>query len=542
MLKLLAIDDNQDNLTTLKAVVKCGLPDAEVLVASTGLRGIELACEEDPDVILLDIIMPGLDGFEVCRRLKDDAKTKLIPVVFLTALRTDRANRIRALEVGGEAFLGKPIDEHELVAQIRAMAKIKAASRMQRLETERLAELVVERTCELERELAERTVLQAKLAQAQRMEVVGQLAGGVAHDFNNLLTGISGYAELSRECLPGDHPVQCYLDEISAGAKRSADLTRQLLAFARKQIIAPVNINLNSIVPDMLKLLMKMIGENITLNWKPGLNLNAVKMDPSQVDQILANLCINARDAISGTGEVTIETANALLDDAFCRTRAGFIPGDYVMLAVRDAGCGMEKDVLDHLFEPFFTTKGIGKGTGLGLATVYGIVQQNNGFIDVQSEPGKGATFVLYLPRVLPDVMAPEVGVIPEAQLPQGQGETVLLVEDEKPLRELCDRFLKSLGYRVLVAETAEVAITLATAAQNDIHILLTDIIMPNMDGRQLAKRLGVINPKIKCLFMSGYTADVISHNGILDDGLPFIQKPFSRDSLALKLRVILDQ
>jgi len=386
---------------------------------------------------------------------------------------------------------------------------------------------------------AERAKLQEQLAQAQKIESVGRLAGGVAHDFNNLLMGIINYVELCQEQVPPEHPIRCYLDEIATAAQRSANLTRQLLAFARKQTINPVVLDLNDAVAGMLDLLRRLIGEDIDLTWLPGPDLWLVKLDPSQVDQLLANLCVNARDAIAGVGKITIESSNIAIDQAYCADHADAVPGEYVMLAVSDDGCGMTKDVLAHVCEPFFTTKGVGRGTGLGLATVHGIVKQNRGFINAYSEPGKGTTFRLYLPRCALKTMEPSAASA--SQSSRGQGETVLLVEDEKSIRATCGLFLDALGYEVLVAETPAAAEDMAVRHPGEIHLLLTDVVMPGMNGRQLAERLLAARPGLKCLFMSGYTANAIAHRGVLDEGVQFLSKPFSREDLARKVRGVLD-
>jgi len=386
---------------------------------------------------------------------------------------------------------------------------------------------------------AEKRKLEDQLHQAQKMEAVGRLAGGVAHDFNNLLMGIMGYAELCRDAIAPDHPIREYLDEITSGAERSAAITGQLLAFARKQTIAPRVLDLNDAVAGMLKLLRRLIGEDINLAWRPGANLRPVKLDPSQIDQILANLCVNSRDAIAGVGEVTLETGSSTVDAEYCITHADAIPGAYVFLAVSDDGCGMDKETLAQVFEPFFTTKGLGKGTGLGLATVYGIVKQNNGFIYAYSEPGKGTTFKIYLPETAAETVATTVTSKTEA--PRGRGETVLVVEDEKSLRVTCGLFLEALDYKVLVAETPGEAMKMIDRHPGDIHVLLTDVVMPGMDGRQLAKRISAVKPGVKVLFMSGYTADVIAQRGVLDEGVQFLSKPFTRDDLARKMRGLLE-
>ncbi len=398
---------------------------------------------------------------------------------------------------------------------------------------------VMDDITERKRSEEDKEKLRAQLVQAQKMESVGRLAGGVAHDFNNLLMGIMGYTELCRDSLPAEHPGRLHLDEIMQVSQRSADLTRQLLAFARKQVIAPRILDLNAAVEGMLGLLRRMMGEDLQLAWLPGTKLGAVKLDPSQIDQILANLCVNARDAIAGVGKITLETANVTLDQAYCAGHTGAVPGEYVRLTVRDDGCGMEEQVLAQIFEPFFTTKPVGEGTGLGLATVYGIVKQNNGYIDVTSRPGRGACFSIYLPRVnCEPTQSP--GVLP-AGAPHGRGETVMLVEDERSLREICRLYLERMGYKTLVAENPAVALDMAARHPETIHLLLTDVVMPGMNGRDLSKNMLRLYPQLKCLFMSGYSADLIARHGVLDEGMPFLAKPFSRDALARKVRDVLE-
>ncbi|NTW49469.1 MAG: PAS domain S-box protein [Chlorobiales bacterium] len=391
----------------------------------------------------------------------------------------------------------------------------------------------------VKRDITRELETEHKLLQAQKMESVGRLAGGVAHDFNNMLMAIMGYTEMCRENLPPDHRIRKWLDEISNAGQRSVEITRQLLAFARKQTIAPKVLDLNETVTGMIKLLHRLIGEEIRLTWLPGTALWLVKLDPSQIDQILVNLSVNARDAISGMGIVTIETENVTVDDTYCIRHPGrVVPGDYVLLVVSDNGCGMEKDVLDHIFDPFFTTKEVGKGTGMGLATVYGIIEQNHGFVTVYSEPGKGTTFRVYLPRFEGDIEKTVTATVMTP--PKGQGETVLVVEDEPSLRNTCRLLLESIGYKVQEAETPEAALDMVTQHPQDIHLLLTDVIMPGMNGRQLAELLCAIKPDLKVLYMSGYTANAISQHGILEQGIHFIAKPFSRDDLARKLQEVL--
>jgi len=405
---------------------------------------------------------------------------------------------------------------------------------------QRLGYLGVSRNItERKRAEAEAARLQEQLTQALKMESVGRLAGGVAHDFNNMLQAILGHAELAMEDIEPASPVHESLSEIQRAARRSADLTRQLLAFARKQTISPQVLDLNETVGGMLKMLRRLIGEDIDLIWSPGYNLWPVRMDPSQLDQILANLCVNARDAIGDVGRITIETDNVTLDAAYCAAHAEITPGDYVMLAVSDSGCGMSKETMSHLFEPFYTTKPVGEGTGLGLATVYGIVKQNEGAINVYSEPGLGATFKIYLPRyqgAAPSLAGGEAGAL------RAGDETVLLVEDEAAILMMGKRMLERLGYTVLTADSPAAALATASEYQGAIHLLVTDVVMPEMNGRELAERLRSAQPSLKCLFMSGYTADVIAHRGVLEEGVQFMPKPFTLQALASHVRAALDR
>jgi PAS domain S-box-containing protein len=385
----------------------------------------------------------------------------------------------------------------------------------------------------------EREKLQTQLNQAQKMESVGRLAGGVAHDFNNMLGAILGNADLALSDLGDSAPGAHELREIRKAAERSAELTRQLLAFARKQTIAPKLLDLNDTVEDMLKMLRRLIGEDISLLWAPGERVGHVNMDPSQIDQILANLCVNARDAIDNTGRITIETAAVTLDESYCAGQPGAAPGPYVLLAVSDDGCGMSKETLARVFEPFFTTKGLGKGTGLGLATIYGIVKQNAGLINVYSEPGNGTTFKIYLPVAERDARPAEAPIAKSAAL-RGN-ETILFVEDEPLLLEVGRRMLEGLGYRILPALGPREAIRISAEHGGEIQLLITDVVMPDMNGRDLASELFSLRPGLKCLFMSGYTANVIAHHSVLDEGVHFIAKPFSRERIAAKVRAVLD-
>lgn len=673
-MKIVAIDDSEESLMALQFLISKRLPDAILLTAMDGLHGLELAKSENPDVMIVDILMPGMDGYEVCRKLKVDEAMNLIPILFMTGIKTDKNSRIKALESGAEGFLIKPFDEIELVAQIRAMYKIKEAKSRQRMETKELASLVAERTWELEKELAERKLidealaesetryrtladsgqaliwtsgtdklcnyfnktwlnytghtleqelgngwtegihpedferclriydtafdirekfsmeyrllhhtgeyrwiqddgtpcydskgnftgyighclditerkkeekdrekLQDQLAQAQKMESVGRLAGGVAHDFNNMLSVILGYTEMALNQISPDQPLYAELKEIQKATERSANLTQQLLAFARKQTINPRVLDLNSTVGSMLKMIKRLIGEDIDLGWKAERIIWPIRVDPNQIDQILANLCVNARDAITGTGKVTIETENVVFDEYYCASHGDVIPGEFVLLAVSDNGCGMDKETMTRLFEPFYTTKDMGKGTGLGLATIYGIVKQNYGFINVYSEPGKGTTFKIYFPRHIGVIEEDQSVTSKEILVSQGN-ETILLVEDEPAIMQMGKIMLEKLGYQVLTASTPDKAIDLAQNNDNEIHLLVTDLVMPEMNGRELSNRLHDLFPGIKTLFMSGYTANVIAHHGMLDKGVNFIPKPFTLKTLAEKVKEAIER
>ena len=386
----------------------------------------------------------------------------------------------------------------------------------------------------------EKEDLEGKLRQAQKMEAIGRLAGGVAHDFNNMLSVILGHVGMALADLKPSHPLYSNLEKIRNAGERSADLTRQLLAFARKQTVSPKVLDLNKTVAGMTSMLQRLIGEDIDLAWLPGKNVWPVNMDPSQIDQILANLCVNARDAIADVGKVTIETGNTEFDEAYCIDNSGFLPGEYVLLSVSDDGCGMEPETLDIIFEPFYTTKESGKGTGLGLATVYGVVKQNNGFINVYSRPDQGTIFKIYLPRHLVKKKCfPDKG--PGQPAERGH-ETILLVEDEPAILEMTTIMLERMGYRVIAASTPGEAICLAKEYDGKIDLLVTDVVMPEMNGRDLAKNILHYYPNLKRLFMSGYTANVIAHHGVLDKGINFIQKPFSEKSLGYKVREVLGE
>jgi two-component system cell cycle sensor histidine kinase/response regulator CckA len=388
------------------------------------------------------------------------------------------------------------------------------------------------------RDVTERRQLEEQLRQAQKMEAVGRLAGGIAHDFNNLLTAITGYSDLTLRRLRPEDPLRRNVEEIKRAGDRAASLTRQLLAFSRKQVLQPKVLDLNSVVSDMEKMLRRLIGEDIELRTALAPELGSVRADPGQIEQVIMNLAVNARDAMPHGGNLIIETGNVSLDEGYATRHIAVKPGAYVMLAVSDTGEGMSEETQSRVFEPFFTTKEVGRGTGLGLSTVYGIVKQSGGNIWVYSEAGEGTAFKIYLPRV--DEAAQEYKPHHEVEENLDGTETILLAEDDGRVRSLVRAVLEAHGYRVLEAKDGGAAVAISERHGGPIHLLLTDVVMPKMSGRELADRLARVRPEMKVLYMSGYTDDAIVHHGVLDAGMKFIQKPFAAGALAQKVREVL--
>ena len=375
-----------------------------------------------------------------------------------------------------------------------------------------------------------------QLRQAHKLEAVGRLAAGIAHDFNNLLSVVLGYAEELLADLPSNQAGRDEVTEIKLAGERAADLVRQLLVFSRQQLLAPKIVDLNALVDNVGRMLGRLVGEQIELAFVPGANLGPVKVDPGQLEQVVVNLVVNARDAMPGGGKLTIATSNVELDEAYAAEHLAVIPGQYVMLSVSDTGVGMDRKIQDRLFEPFFTTKAPGQGSGLGLSTVFGIVKQSHGSVWVYSEPGHGTTFKIYLPRTDRDSVRPALPASPIRG-----SETILLVEDEAQVRAIVKRTLERAGYAVLSANGPEEALRLCETSLLQIDLLLTDVVMPQMNGRELAERVRVLRPATKTLFMSGYTDDAILRHGVLDEGVPFLQKPVTPSNLTRKVRETLD-
>jgi len=387
-------------------------------------------------------------------------------------------------------------------------------------------------------DISDRKRLEDQLLQAQKMEAVGRLAGGVAHDFNNMLTVIAGYNRMILDELSPLDPLRGCAEEVLKAADRAGALTKQLLAFSRRQVMQPCVMNVNTTVEHTEKMLRRLIGEDVELVLRLRDDVGNIKADPSHIEQAIVNLAVNARDAMPNGGRITVETANAHLDETYARTHLGVKPGDFVMIAVSDTGLGMDAETRRRIFEPFFTTKEKGKGTGLGLATVYGLVKQLGGDIWVYSEPGQGTAFKLYFPRVTEPAVAPQESLVETEKAPST--ETILVVEDEQAVRDLTVKILKKLGHTVLAAANGAEAIEISHSFAGTIALLLTDVVMPNMSGRQVAEELVKVRPELKVLYLSGYTDNTVVHHGVLEDGVEFLPKPFSREALARKIRDVL--
>jgi two-component system, cell cycle sensor histidine kinase and response regulator CckA len=648
---VLIVDDEPANRELLEVMLA---PEGYILMTATsGEEALAMMEREPPDLVLLDVLMQGMDGYEVLGAIRDRPATKNVPVIIVTALE-DRQARLRGLVAGAEDFLTQPIDRAELLARVKNLLRLKAygdyhdrysrqleeevGTRTQSLiESERLYRSTFDdapvgivhvgldgswlrvnlRLCSLlgysreelqswnpmvlleaadapgEREamcsmaegatdrhtipekrytrkdgahvyarvkrsvhrdaagralyfitviedMTEWRALEAQVRQASKMDAVGQLAAGVAHDFNNLLSVVLSYCDLLIDDLADGHSMRTDLGEIRAAGLRAVDLTRQLLAFSRRQVLQPRVMDLAEIVTGMEKMLRRLIGEDVELVTRSSPGAAKVLVDPGQMEQVVMNLVVNARDALPGGGKIRIEVAEANLEEDFAANHVGVRPGPHVVLTVTDSGTGIDKATQARMFEPFFTTKAVGRGTGLGLATVFGIVRQSDGTIWVESELGKGTTFFLYFPKVTVGSVrppAPQAAVTPVL----GGSETVLLVEDEAPVRALACTILRKYGYNVLEAQGGGDAFLLCEQHEGDIDLLLTDVVMPRMNGRQLAERLAPIRPAMKVLYMSGYTDDEVLRHGINDATIAFIHKPITPEVLARKVRETLE-
>jgi two-component system, cell cycle sensor histidine kinase and response regulator CckA len=514
------------------------------------------------DLVLLDLMLPDVDGLELCRRARTLESDVYLPIIMLTVL--GEQQRHAGFLAGADDYVAKPFDADDLLDRVQVWLRTRLRLRLAHLrlleEHEALREArtdlerqVVARTAQLEwanaqlrAEMGEREQAQValraseeQLRQSQKMEAVGQLAGGIAHDFNNLLTVINGFTELLGARLAPDDPLASYIAEIGFAGERASALTRQLLAFSRRQVLQPKVLDVNEVVIGMQGMLRRLISEDISVEARLDPALGHVEADPSQLEQVVLNLVVNARDAMRPGGAVTIHTANVEVNGSSSPHQTGIPSGSYVCLSIADTGCGMDAETRQRIFEPFFTTKEQGKGTGLGLSTVYGIVKQSGGEVRVQSEPGRGTTFEIYLPRALTTA---EPAAAPNAPRfwPLG-GETILLVEDEEQVRDVVREALEAAGYAVLEAPSGDEALRLAARHDSPIHLLVTDVVMPGLSGRQLADTLVASHPEARVLYMSAYTDQAIVHQGVLEPGLTLIQKPFTLEALGRAVRAVLD-
>jgi PAS domain S-box-containing protein len=621
---ILHVDDDERTRWLLSQVLQH--EGYRVLEASNGSEAL-LQVAAQPDLVILDIHLPDMDGYEVCQKIKATPTTASIPVLHLSGHLVGAEDRAHGLDVGADAYLTKPVEPSELIATVRALlrnhqaeeaaraaarewqttfdairdsvALIDREGRIQRC-NRALAECLgqpaeqtvgqlyrdvlpeslrsalrplLDRCRHIDRgesqevqagdrcfvvtvdpvrddhgpalgtvwvlvDVTERTRLETQLRQAQKMEAVGRLAGGIAHDFNNLLTAILGYCDLLTEGMAVEDPMRPLVQEIDKAGQRAGSLTNQLLAFSRKQVVAPRVLDLNQVVGETAKMLRRLIGEDITLTTVFDPSALLIKADPSQVQQVLLNLAVNARDALPSGGHLGIQTRCVTLDASGPRHGLDLPSGAYVLLEVTDSGCGMTEEVRAHLFEPFFTTKGPGRGTGLGLSTVYGIVKQSGGDIVVDSHPGHGTRFRIYLPRVAVGTPEPAAAT---AQAPRGS-ETVLIVEDEEQVRAVVQTILRRHGYHVLVALDGDEALRLSAKHAETIDLVITDVVMPQLSGPDLARQLLQSRPRMRVLFMSGYTGSALLPPHVQAAGTAFLQKPFTSEALLRQVRAVLDR
>jgi signal transduction histidine kinase len=555
-MRILSVDDNPENLYLIEKV--CHAQGHEVVSVNNGIEALEQLGGGPFDLIISDILMPEMDGFQFCRSVKLDDRWKRIPFIFYTATYTSKEDEALALSLGASRFIVKPVEPEEFVDAMNDVMRegeqlpvppvkiddgeilsLYNQALIRKLET-KINELEAARI-ENEREVTARRVAEEKLRHAQKLESIGRLAGGVAHDFNNLLTVIAGYNEMSLAALESGSPLHMYGEEIRRATARAASLTMQLLAFSRKQTISVKPVDMNTVVADAARMLRRMIGEDIELVTKIDATSGHVMADADQMHQVIMNLAVNARDAMSEGGTLIVQTANVDVQGRSVFEEPEPVSGPYVQLTISDTGSGMSQETQEHIFEPFYTTKGVGKGTGLGLSTVYGIVRQSQGWIEVSSKVGQGTSFRIFLPRVEGHFHDDEHRVSVTPVVSQGS-ETILLVEDDAMVRRLTEEMLRNSGYKVISAGDGTEAVQVLEAHPEKIDLLLSDVIMPGLNGRDLYERLKGIRPTLRVLFTSGYSDNVIAPNGVLDPNVAYLAKPFSRDVLVAKVREVLSK
>ena len=536
---VLIIDDDPNNLAIMTGLLE--EVNCTILAAEDGESGVKRALYAEPDLILLDIMMPGIDGYETCRRLKAQEKTRDIPVICMTAL-AETEHKLKGFAAGCVDYITKPFQREEVLARVGVHLSLRKLSRELEAARDLLEERVDERTArleevnrELQQEMAERRQAEEALRQSQKMEAIGTLAGGIAHDFNNMLTAIIGFGSLLQLQLGAASPLQDYVTEILAASDRAANLTSGLLSFSRKQIIDSGPVRLNDVVKKIDKFLLRIIGEDIELKTTLAAQELVINADSGQLEQVLMNLVANARDAMPSGGALHIKTERIEVTE----TRDGFPlePGSYAVLSVSDTGNGIDQRTQQRIFEPFFTTKELGKGTGLGLSIVYGIIEQHNGQITVHSEPGKGTSFKIHL-KLTPSRVEKGAGAALPLP-PVGGTETILVAEDDVHVREFMTHTLREYGYRVIEAGDGEEALHRFAQHQATVQLLILDVVMPKMNGKEVYQKICDSGKNIPVLFSSGYTADIINRNGVLDKGINFLSKPMTPHDLLAKVRAV---
>jgi len=551
MKKILVIDDQKDNLISITALLKNFLPECKILTAQSGPEGIEMAHRGEPDTILLDIIMPKMDGYEVCKKLKKDELTKHIPVVLITEIKTDPESRIKGLEIGADAFLSKPIDPAELSAQIKVMLRIKYAEDKLYSEKVDLENLVVARTKDLyetnkklrleitERKQAEeeKLKLQMQLQQAQKMEAIGTLAGGIAHDFNNILSAIIGYTEIALDDVKKETLLHNNLQEVFKAGKRAKNLVKQILTFSRRSEQELQQLQVKYLAKDALKLLRASLPTTIEIRQDIQSD-SFVLADPTQIHQVLMNLCTNAGFALQDKGGVLeVKLEDMELDTDFTSRHPDMKPGSYMKLTVSDTGHGMPPDVLERAFDPFFTTKKKGEGTGMGLSVVHGIVKNHGGTVTASSEPGKGSTFKVFLPVIeaKADSEKKKEGTIPKGK------EHILFIDDEQGLVDLGKLMLESFGYKVTAKTSSVEALKLFKSQPDKFDLIITDMTMPSMTGEELAKEILAIRPDIRVILCTGFSQKIDKEKAESIGIRTLLLKPILRQQMAETVREVLD-
>lgn len=538
--KILIVDDKHENLVAMRQVLRD--VEAEIISATSGNEALAATLDHTFALAILDVMMPGMTGFELAEHLRSDASTRLLPIIFVTALQVDEQHHFTGYGAGGVDYIVKPFAPEILLAKVRIFLELDRQRQELQWQRDNLDRLVAERTRELECELIarkqaeeDRLALQAQLHQSQKLESIGRLAGGVAHDFNNKLMIILGNAELAMLDLESREKLLDHLQEIILAAEHSRDITGQLLAFSRQQLILPRVLNANEAIAASHKSLARLIGEHITCTFSPATDLWHTLIDPVQLDQIVMNLAVNALDAMPGGGTFSIASRNVTVDEFACTIRNDCSPGDYVQLTFSDTGTGIPEEHLPRIFEPFFTTKEVGKGTGLGLATIYGIVRQNHGCITVENSTSGGAIFTVYLPRHdVPDTETPES----KETLVHGSG-SILLVEDDAELCEMTANYLAKLGYAVHEAASPALALSIAADPGVAIDLVLADVVMPGMNGKELVDKIRQLRPEVKVIYVTGYTTETVSGE-ILASGIDLIQKPYDFVKMSVRLKQLL--